>query len=56
MDESQDTGGKPHQFGQCTECGNVYPVQVTGDDEFRPIGTKGICSCGNDAFVSLSEK
>lgn len=50
MDEKPKSGGDPQTLGKCTECGKVYPVQKTADNEIRPIGTNGGCQCGNTAF------
>jgi hypothetical protein len=47
--DSVDTGGEPETLGRCTECGEIYPVQRE-DGELRPIGTDGVCECGNDRF------
>lgn len=53
MTEEPGSGGEPQQFGRCTQCSHVYPVQSTEDGGLRPIGTGGTCSCGNDEFVSV---
>ncbi|PSQ21961.1 hypothetical protein BRD06_10505 [Halobacteriales archaeon QS_9_67_15] len=47
-------GGEPEAIGQCTECGEVYAVQHE-DGDLRPIGTDGVCECGNDVFESVTE-
>lgn len=44
------SGGEPETFGQCTECGAIYPAQNPTDDTLRPVGTDGTCDCGNDEF------
>lgn len=53
---SPDTGGEPHELGQCTDCGKVYPVQVEREIEFRPIGVDHECACGNDEFIAYYEE
>ncbi|EMA38610.1 hypothetical protein [Halobiforma nitratireducens] len=37
----------------CTDCGNVFAVQVRADGTVRPIGTGVTCSCGSDSFDVL---
>lgn len=49
-----ETGGEPETVAQCTECGEIYPVQETGDSSLRPVGVEGGCECGNDRFEALS--
>lgn len=48
-----DTGGEPETFGQCTECGEVYPAQRSDEGGLRPIGNDGVCECGGEEFVSV---
>lgn len=38
------------ELGRCTECGAIFAVKVTNDEEAVPIGTDGTCSCGNPVF------
>ena len=52
--EEPESGGEPQTFGQCTECGTIYPAQTARNGELRPVGTDGTCSCGNDEFASPS--
>ncbi|NHN46934.1 hypothetical protein G9464_04900 [Halostella sp. JP-L12] len=54
--EDPGSGGEPQTFGQCTECGTIYPVQTVRNGELRPVGTDGTCSCGNDEFASPTEE
>jgi len=49
------TGGKPQRLGQCTACGEVYPLQIEVEMDLRPIGVDSECSCGNSEFVPVSE-
>ena len=56
MPGKPDTGGEPEDLAECTECGQVYPVQEMRGGEIRPIGTDGICDCGNGSFVLLSNE
>ena len=53
--EEGGPGGQPEAIGQCTECGKVYAVQRENSD-LRPIGTDGVCECGNDVFESVAEQ
>jgi hypothetical protein len=53
MGREPEVGGDPQTFGQCTECGAIYPVQRTENGELRPVGTDGTCNCGNDEFDSV---
>lgn len=41
--------------GECTECGQVYSLQTGADGDVVPLGTDGICQCGNDEFEPFSE-
>ena len=50
VEEGPRSGGDPQGRARCTECRKVYPVQRTGDDRLRPIGTGGSCDCGNAEF------
>lgn len=50
MGRTPDSGGDPQLLGQCTACGEVYPVQRDERGALRPIGVAGGCSCGNDEF------
>ena len=50
--EKPESGGEPQTFGQCTECGTVYPAQIAPSGEVRPVGTDGTCHCGNDEFAT----
>ncbi|WP_168192926.1 MULTISPECIES: hypothetical protein [Halostella] len=50
MERKPEAGGIPQTFARCTECGTIYPAQLTDDDNLRPVGTDGSCSCGNDEF------
>lgn len=54
MDRQPVSGGDPHTVGECTDCGSVYPVQRDEDGELRPIGTEGVCDCGNDEFEPIT--
>jgi len=45
-------GGEPEAIGQCTECGEVYAAQRE-NGELRPVGTDGVCECGNDVFETV---
>lgn len=51
-----DTGGEPEAIAQCTECGEIYPVQETDDSSLRPVGIEGACECGNTTFEALPDK
>lgn len=56
MGKKGNTGGKPHTVGQCTNCGDVYPVRETENEKLRPIRTDGICtSCGHDGFAPVQD-
>ncbi|WP_415378784.1 hypothetical protein [Halosimplex sp. TS25] len=41
--------------GECTECGQVYSLQRGADGTVVPMGTDGVCQCGNDEFEPLSD-
>ncbi|MCU4798814.1 hypothetical protein OB920_00295 [Halobacteria archaeon HArc-gm2] len=55
MGEGEKSGGDPQTLGRCRKCGSIYPVQSTASGELRPIGTDGVCECGNDSFEPVSE-
>jgi hypothetical protein len=55
MTERPRTGGDPHTFGRCVECGAVYPVQRVEGGGFRPVGTEGTCECGGGEFEPVSD-
>ncbi|MFC7141633.1 hypothetical protein ACFQMA_17570 [Halosimplex aquaticum] len=40
--------------GECTECGQVYSLQMGADGAVVPLGTDGTCQCGNDEFEPLT--
>lgn len=47
--ETAESGGVPNTIGKCTECGSVYVVREV-DGSVHPVGTSGLCECGNDEF------
>jgi len=56
MSDGPENGGEPEQFGQCTQCGEVYTVQEVTSETFRPIGTAKECTCGNTEFDPVPEE
>lgn len=55
-DETPSHAGQPQKVGRCTECGEIYPAQVTSDNDLRPVGRKGgTCLCGNGEFQLIGE-
>lgn len=55
-DETPSHGGQPQKVGRCTECGEIYPAQVTSNNQLRPVGRKdGTCLCGNAEFKLIGE-
>jgi hypothetical protein len=50
-----DTGGTPDGFAECTECGTIFTAHITKEGDLRPIGTDGVCECGNAEFNHISE-
>lgn len=49
-EKNPDTGGEPETVVTCTDCGRTYPAQRSDPGEFRPIGVRNECECGNDEF------
>ena len=56
MSDEPRTGGEPQRFGRCTDCGEVYTVQETGKNSYRPIGMAKECTCGNTEFAPFPEE
>ncbi|MFB6220678.1 MAG: hypothetical protein ABEH90_04495 [Halolamina sp.] len=49
--DSPTHGGEPQKIAKCTDCGEIYPAQMTAEDGLRPVGLEdGSCVCGNTEF------
>jgi hypothetical protein len=52
MSEESRSRNGPSELGRCTECGSVYPIRST-EGGWSPVGTDGVCRCGNTEFVPV---
>lgn len=39
---------------RCTNCGNISPIEITPDEEMRPLGMQGRSCCDDTSYRLLT--